>query len=406
MTFLNNLEYKKYIIFLIFLIGCIISFIQSSNFSDADAYSLINVFLDIINYGVYNPSRGAYGHPIPEIVIGFIVYNFGSPYSNIICFLLFFSSILILFITFFKKENNILLFLVLIISNPFLFFENLTSSDYQFAIFFFSLGLFFLFKKNYLLSSLVFALCIASRANFTIFIYPLILIFFLKHNQKFDIFNYFKLNIILTIIGLLFYFPVFYSNNFNIDFIQIPFLTKSSLPGWYGGPAFEFNVLAPRFIYKIYNLLGIFSIFIIVYSSFDILRKIFQRLNAPILIFLFIIFSNLLFFFFAPTKISLLCPFILAIYLIIFSFLDKKKIYLIITFNFLSWIISYDLLDIKYKTNNICLAKEAVSANFNFILSDGYIKKYFDSNKNINKCYANSMIGYEDKFIKGLPLKK
>ena len=48
---------------------------------------------------------------------------------------------------------------------------------------------------------------------------------------------------------------------------------------------------------------------------------------------------------------------------------------------------------------------EAVSANFNFILSDGYIKKYFDSNKNINKCYANSMIGYEDKFIKGLPLK-
>ena len=41
-----------------------------------------------------------------------------------------------------------ILSLVLIISNPFLFFENLTSSDYQFAIFFFSLGLFFLFKKS------------------------------------------------------------------------------------------------------------------------------------------------------------------------------------------------------------------------------------------------------------------
>ena len=74
-------------------------------------------------------------HPIPEILIGFISFNFGTKISNIMCFLLFTLSI-ILFHKVFKRKKSIHLFVLLILSNSYLFLENSSSVDYQLHYFF------------------------------------------------------------------------------------------------------------------------------------------------------------------------------------------------------------------------------------------------------------------------------
>ena len=143
-----NFQIKKsdyFILIIILSLGIFFAYHRGSNFSDGDAYSVILAYLNYFTEGIYNPSRGAYGHPIPELLIGFISYNF-TPISNVLCFSLFFFSILILFRTYFVSEKNIALFVLLIVSNSYLFLENTNSTDYPVAFFFFSLGLFFLKK--------------------------------------------------------------------------------------------------------------------------------------------------------------------------------------------------------------------------------------------------------------------
>ena len=97
-----------------------------------------------MNGETYLPSRGAYGHPIPEFLIGLIVYNFGTKISNIFCFVLFFLSIIFFYKAFLNKNKNINLFIILIVSNSYLFLENTNSIDYPIALFFLSLGFYFL----------------------------------------------------------------------------------------------------------------------------------------------------------------------------------------------------------------------------------------------------------------------
>ena len=85
-----------FILSLVFFFGCFIAFSRGSNFSDGDSYSVILAYLNFFYEGIYTPSRGAYGHPIPELLIGFFSYYLGTPYSNIFCFSLFFFSLIFL----------------------------------------------------------------------------------------------------------------------------------------------------------------------------------------------------------------------------------------------------------------------------------------------------------------------
>ena len=64
---------------------------------------MIIAFLDYLDYGKYNPSRGAYGHPIPEFITGIFSYYLGTPFSNIICYL-FFTKLLITFKNFYIRK--------------------------------------------------------------------------------------------------------------------------------------------------------------------------------------------------------------------------------------------------------------------------------------------------------------
>ena len=82
----NNLNF---LILLLLCIGFYISIQRGSNFSDGDAHDVILSYLNFIDYGIYKPSRAAYGHLVPEFIIGFFAYNFGTPISNLVCFFVF-----------------------------------------------------------------------------------------------------------------------------------------------------------------------------------------------------------------------------------------------------------------------------------------------------------------------------
>ena len=69
--------------------------------------------------------------------------------------------------------------------------------------------------------------------------------------------------------------------------------------------------------------------------------------------FLLIIFINIFIFFFMPTKILIINPFIIFFYIILFKYFDLKKIYILILLNFIQWIAIYDVSNITYKTLKI-----------------------------------------------------
>ena len=402
----NNQYFSISIVTLIFLFGSYLAISRGSNFSDGDSYTLILSFLNFLDFNTYDPSRGAYGHLIPEILLGSTAYLFGTPISNFICFLFFFSSIYILFITFFEKNfTNFATFLLLISSNFYLFTENTNTIDYPIALFFFSLGLFFLKKENFIYTSILFSIAICSRASFCVFIYPVIFLYFFQTNIIYKKMNLLILTLTLTtLIGLIFFIPVFYVNNFTLDFLNIPFITNSNTPGWYGGPPLNFNDLFPRFLFKIYKLVGSLSSFIIILIFFFNINVLISFKTIQQKFIWGVIIINLFLYFLIPTKILLINPFLIFLYILLFTHFKKKVIYSIIILNFITWFISFDLLKIKYKNDNICEATVAVSAKFNFSLRQGDYIKFLNSPSLIS-CYSGAFREYSDNFINSRPLK-
>ena len=175
----------------------------------------------------------------------------------------FCSAIYTLAKTFNLDNKNLKLLLFLSLSNFLLLSENTNSIDYPIALFFLSLGIFFLKKDKILITSFFFGIAIVSRANFIIFIYPIILLYFLynKYN-KLNLIKFFTIVLLTTFIGLIFFIPTLIFYDFSLSFINIPFLSENDTPGWYGGPALNIKSLLPRFIFKIYLVLGVFSFFI------------------------------------------------------------------------------------------------------------------------------------------------
>jgi len=396
---INNL-----ILFFIIFFGCVISYIRASNFSDGDSYSVILAFLNIIDGGNYTPSRGAYGHPVPEFLIGFFSYFFGTPFSNIFCFLLFFVSMIILFKTFCKSETSLSLFLCLVFSNFYLLFENTNSIDYPIAMFFFSLGLYFLKNEKYFISFIFFGITIGSRANFLTFVYPSLMIYFYNEwvnlNFKNILYSFFT----VTVVGLFFYIPLFILHNFSIDFLDLPFLKDNNDDsGWYGGPKLTFESLTPRFLYKVYLILGIYSWILYILFFKNIIKKL-NFYNRENLILIFIIFINLFVFFFMPTKLLIINPFIIFFYLICFNTLKNSQIIFLILFNMLQWFLTYEVADITYKNKDICLAKNAIKYELKFSINHGKFYQEYFINEDMTKCYSPLMGKYSNNFTNGKPL--
>jgi len=387
----------------IFFFGIYLSFLRGPHFSDGDSYSVINSFLIFLDTGLYDPSRGWYGHPIPETVLGFVSYNFGVITSNILSFTFFYLSIFFLASVF--VEKNKFLFCLLAFSNSILLIDNTNTIDYPFALLFFAVGFFFL-RKSILLSAIFFAFCIGSRANFALFIYTSILIYFYFIDQseiKIKIKNFLVSCIIITSIGMIFYIPVFIVNDFSISFLKIPFLTKSTSPGWNGGPEFSLTSLVPRFVFKIYTILGIFSSLIIFYLLIVNFFK-FKLNSKNNLIIFFIIIFNLITFFFVPTKYLIINPFVIFLYVLLANTVSKKFLRVLIFLNLLQWLISFNLLEIKYKSENLCDARHAISAKYTFQIDSGYLAKFFKS-LNTAPCYEKELGKYSENYLNNRPLK-
>lgn len=392
-------------LFFLYVIGCSIAYYRASNFSDGDAYSVILAFLNYFNEGIYTPSRGAYGHPVPELLIGFFSYHFGTSISNILCFSLFYFSLFFLYQSFFPHGKKINLFIFLVLSNSYLLFENTNSIDYPITFFFLSVAIFLLKRKKHFFSYIFFGITIASRANFLTIVYPILLIFFYNEyiNKKFI--NIIKALLIVTFVGLFFYIPLFELHNYSIDFLDLPFLTESNDSlGWYGGPQLTLNSLVPRFVYKVYLLTGIYSSIFLLIFLFFILKKI-DFFNKDNVILFTVIFINLFVFFFMPTKLLIINPFIICLYILFFKYLDNKKILILIFFNFLQWFITYHIVDITYKEKEICSAIEATNYEFNFSIHEGKLIEYIYNKDDMTKCYSGAMGKYSENFKNGKPLK-
>ena len=202
---------------------------------------MISTFIRIIEEGYYTPSR-FYGYPLGELFYGFLAYYFGSLTSSLISYFLFLASLILIYKSFFQSylfDKKLILFLVLCFSNPVLFLDNTNPSDAPLSLFVFCLGFYFYKKKYFIYASLFFALSIAARANYGLFVYAVIFYEIIKNkkinNQSLEFI------IICTLITFLFYYPAFIINKFDISFITNP-----------GGPDLKLESLIPRFIYKTY----------------------------------------------------------------------------------------------------------------------------------------------------------
>ena len=95
-------------------------------------------------------------------------------------------------------------------------------------------------KKYYEISAILFGIAIGCRANFAAFVYVAILSSWLVDRIRIEkiIISLF----IVTLIGGLFYLPIFFQSKLSLAFISNT-----------GGPDLILGELLPRFVFKIYK---------------------------------------------------------------------------------------------------------------------------------------------------------
>lgn len=383
----NNFVIIILVILLFF--GIYLSFIGGYG-SDEDTLPMIYVFERRLADGTFVTSRFT-GNPVAEMGIGFLSYFFGSFIANLITFFFFLFGILFIFLALTKKRDpHLYLFLLLCLSSQVLYFDNLEPIDYSWALFPFGLGFYLLSKKNIELAILLLAISVGTRINFIIFIIPIVFLYNYDYKISFNK----KIVIFLSIffVSGLFYLPIWYDNSFSLQWLTA---ARPLEQGFLG--------LLSRFIYKTLLALGLVQVIII--TSIFLKSKILVVNLYKNKIILFIILLNFILFLYIPAELSYLQPAIIFLYFFIVKFFDKKIIYVVIFLNFFSWMINYNFLQVEYKTNNICAAKQAQNAKIKFSIEPGGIKKYLDSREMI-KCWAyDTNKERSDKIIQGKALK-
>ena len=396
---MNSTLLENLIIFLVSIILVTLFSFRLGYGNDLDIGGLISTYINLAEKGIYNSSR-YYGHPLGELIIGFLSYHYGAKILVIFCTLAYCLSI-ILFFEFFKTYiKKKLLFFLLVISNPLLLFSNINPSDFLLSLLFFAFGLYFINKKIKIISPIFFSFAVATRAEFAV--YVTIVILFEFFNKKKEYFNATILLIYSGLISSLFYLPIFFQKKLSLNFIQAD-----------GGPNITIFELAPRFLYKIFLALNPLSILVIFFVFCYILFKskiIILKKNEKLI--LSIILTNLIIFFFIPSKIAILTISVIFFYLLVLKYFNLKIIFSIIVLNLLSWFYTYDIIEIKYKNEPICGRIVATDINFNFKIKKGYFDKLTNENEKTIKCLKNStdinnnkFVFRKEKFINGEKMK-
>lgn len=381
------------IIFIFLLIGIITSIYKGYG-DDLDSHALILSYINIYENGIYSASR-FYGSPFAEFFYGFIGYNYGSFLGSFLSYIFFTCSVIFLLIGFSEKKikfNDLSLFVILCFSNPVLYLDNTNPSDYPLSLFFFSLGI-FLFKKHEKLFSIIFfALAIATRANYALFILGYLLYEILCKKDDF------KINLCVLIysflIGSLFYLPILIQYKLSLSFISNG-----------GGPDLTLASLIPRFIYKIYLSLGVFSsifiLFFIIFNFKKFIKLILEYKTIALLIFL-----NLAIFMFMPTKTSIISLFVVLIYILVFKLFNKKLyLYVLILLNFIYYFSSYNIFSFEYKYSEKCSPIEAIGAKIDFKISKGYLFERTIKMKNQIECASSQFNDQSIKYMSGKKIR-
>jgi len=390
--------------FLIFSLGVYFCFINKYGW-DWDTYAMIETYLNILENGNYNRSRGA-GYIIPEIGIGFLSYYFGSFIVNIINFLFLIIGLILFYISFSKifknqlffKDKNIetlIIFVIISLTNHIVFRDSTIPMDYSWSFLFYSLGIYFVTKKKIELSIIFFSLCFGSRFNFIVFILPTILLLnksFLDYQKK-------SLMIfIITTYGGLFYLPSWLQASFSLDFI---FSSQ-----WYdqfkSAPVLSLQEFA-RFFQKTLSSLGLFFFISIVYllsTKVDNFVITLKKYKVQIVL----IIVNLIIFFFFPWEPSFLWILIFSLNFILVTLFKKKILLFLIFVNLLNWLYEAKVIEVKY-ANDKCL-KQAVDAKIKFNFQKGILLNISERQVH-TKCYpdllgsSSKMLKYRSQLIKG-----
>ena len=388
-----EIKFEKQFLFIYILIILLVSFgaslaVKANYGADNDTYGMLFTFDSLISGNGYSPSRFT-GYPVAELLIGAVSFQFGSWLANLGSF----SLICIAFIFLYKSLNKdnfdfrFALFFALCVTNPVLFFDNLAPMDYSIAIFFFSLGLFFLKKNDQLFSILFFGISIGSRPNFLFFC--LAAIFFLKSSTVSSAWRKLYLASATIFIGSLFYFPIWFESGLGVSWITA---VQPLNQGYVG--------IISRFIYKTWMAVGLIVFPLVLYllkTNFSKLRKI-EDLNF---IFIFIT-VNLVIYLSIPADRSYLQPALIFLCFLV-SFLSVKNILFILTLNLISWVILIMPFNFTFKSNNPCDPIEVIGARLSPHLEAGEYFIYM-SGQNKSVCFQDYVKNRSKELISGLPL--
>jgi len=385
----NQIKFCKIFLTLLVIIGTYLAVIGGYG-SDEDTLPMIGVFIGILHGGELMSSRFT-GYPVAEIGIGFLSYYFGSFVVNIITFLNFLIGLIFFYLSFQKKYNKeILYFLIACLTNSVLFFDNLEPMDYSWALLFFSLGLFSFSRKYFEFAVIFFGICIGTRINFTIFVIFAIAFFPLEHNQSL----YKKISIILIsiFIGGLFYTPIWYQNQFGLDWLTAARPLEQGFTG-----------LLVRFIYKTSHAIGLILLFFLISNIFLRKIKFFDLYKNKVIFYLAI--SNLLLFLYIPAELGYLQIFLISMYYFIVRHFNKKIFLAVILINLSGWLVNFDIIKIEHKYSNVCDAVQATGASFDFQVKKGSFKKFLDTRSLIECWVTDKNSDYGQKIISGKPLR-
>ena len=389
MTEKNQIKFYKAFLILLVILATYLAAIGGYG-SDEDTLPMIGVFITILHGGELMSSRFT-GYPVAEIGIGFLSYFFGSFIVNMITFLNFIIGLIFFYLSFQKKYNkDILYFLIACLTNSVLFFDNLEPMDYSWALLFFSLGLFSYSRKYFEFAVIFFGICIGTRINFTIFVIFAIAFFPLEYNKS--LYRKISLILISIFIGGIFYTPIWYQNQFGLDWLTA---ARPLEQGFLG--------LLVRFIYKTSHAIGLLLLFFL-FSNF-LLRKIkFFELYKNKVIF-YLALSNLLLFLYIPAELGYLQIFLISMYYFIVRHFDKKVLLAVVLINLSGWLVNFDIIKIEHKYSNVCDAVQATGASIDFQIKKGSFKKFLDTRSLIECWVTDKNSDYGQKIISGKPLR-
>lgn len=376
-------------LFIIIVLGFYLCFIGGYG-SDEDTLPMIHAFEAKLGDGRFVSSRFT-GNPVAELGIGFLSYFLGSWAANSVTYILLLLGIIFFYLSFEKKKTtkNIYFFLFLCLTNPIIFFDNLEPVDYSWALFFYSLGIFLFNKKIFELSVLFFAISIGVRINYVLFV--LITILFYQFEDKVSLYRRLGLFFSAFVIGGLFYLPVWFDNSFNLSWLTA---ARPTDQGIYG--------LFARFTYKLYVSVGYISTFLLFYIFLKERSNLLKIHNFKVLSLLGM--SNLLIFLWIPAEFSYVQLFLVILFFIFYVLDNSKFFYILCLCNLISWIVFINPLKITHAEKDICLPKNAISADIKFSIESGFYYKFLKSRKKI-QCWVYGQSERDIKILQGKALK-